>query len=82
MSIQSIEQFRSTRQLVAKDDCDLWTYGVHHDDTLAEAEAWHIVESFDEPTKYSVCGEFDTLAEAEALYRMYCDEESLYEDYH
>ncbi|WAQ79791.1 hypothetical protein SB2_0060 [Salmonella phage SB2] len=76
MSIQTIEQFRSTRKLVAKDNCDLWTYGVHHD--------WYIVESFDEHTTYSVCGEeFDTLEEAEeALYRMYCDEESLYEDYH
>lgn len=76
MSINTLAQFRSTRKLVAKDDCDLWTYGIHND--------WHIVESFDEPTKYSVCGEeFDTLEEAEeALYRMYCDEESLYEDYH
>ena len=31
MSIQTIEQFRSTRKLVAKDNCDLWTYGVHHE---------------------------------------------------
>ena len=72
----TIEQFRKTRKLVAKDDCDIWTYGVHHD--------WRICESFDSPTKYSVCGEeFDSLEKAEeSLYQMYCDEEMLLEDYH